>query len=131
MTSSWCSALIIDDTAAVRSYLCQILKHLGVGPVYEAADGYQGSLLFNQHKPHMVFLDIQLPDVNGRQLLRQLKQQQPDCQVFICSAYSSVENLKDAVAGGAGAFIVKPFASERIHQVVQPVLKASRLSLPG
>jgi len=123
MDLSHCSALIIDDTAAVRSYLKQILHHLGVSEIHEAGNGVVGLELFQRYTPKMVFLDIQLPDINGRQLLRELKEQQPDCQVFICSAYSSVENLKDAVAGGAAAFIVKPFASERIHQLVKPLLQ--------
>lgn len=131
MTASSFSALIIDDTAAVRSYLRQILNALGVGNVLEAPTGREGEALFVAHHPTMVFLDIQLPDSNGRHLLRQFKLMQPSCEVFMCSAYSSVENLKDTIVGGADGFIIKPFASERIQQLVKPVLKAKGIAFPN
>lgn len=116
------SALVVDDTEAVRSYISQILQNLGVVSVIEAADGDSASKLFNQHQPDMVFLDIQLPDINGQQLLQRFRQQNANAVVFMVSAFSSVDNLKMAVENGASAFIVKPFTARRIHQLVKPLL---------
>lgn len=115
-------ALVVDDTEAVRSYISQILQNLGVTSVLEAADGDSASKLFSQFQPDMVFLDIQLPDISGQQLLKRFRQQNADTVVFMVSAFSSVDNLKMAVENGARAFVVKPFTAGRIHQLVKPLL---------
>jgi two-component system, chemotaxis family, chemotaxis protein CheY len=116
------SALVVDDVAAVRSYICQILQQLGINSVLEAADGISAAQLFEQHKPQLVFLDIQLPDINGQLLLKQFKQQQQHTVVFMVSAYSSVENLQQAIENGAKAFVMKPFTATRINSLVRPLL---------
>lgn len=115
-------ALVVDDVAAVRSYISQILLSLGVASVLEAADGNSATMLFSQHRPDVVFLDIQLPDINGQQLLKRFRQQNENAVVFMVSAFSSVDNLKMAVENGARAFVVKPFTINRIHKLVQPLL---------
>ncbi|WP_213996715.1 response regulator [Arsukibacterium sp.] len=116
---SYTSALLVDDTRTVREYLRQILGQLGITTIYEAADGASAAQLFATFHPQLVFLDIQLPDINGKVLLRRFKQLDNQTQVFMVSAYSSVENLKDAIAGGANAFVVKPFSAKRICNLVQ------------
>jgi two-component system chemotaxis response regulator CheY len=113
------SALLVDDTSTVRDYLRHILDQLGVTTIYEAADGASADQLFTAHHPQLIFLDIQLPDINGKVLLRRFKQQDKQAHVFMVSAHSSVENLKDALAGGAHAFVVKPFSAKRICKLVQ------------
>lgn len=116
------NALVIDDTVTVRLYLKRILHELGVGQVYEAADGAAGELIYLQKQPQLVFLDIQLPDINGKVLLERFRRCDPNSHIFMLSAYSSVDNLRAAVAGGAQAFVVKPFTAERISNLVQPLL---------
>ncbi|MDP2716356.1 response regulator transcription factor [Rheinheimera sp.] len=116
------SALIVDDVAAVRSYISQILQQLGITSVIEAADGNTATQLFSQHQPQLVFLDIQLPDIDGQQLLKLFKQQDQHTVVFMVSAFSSVENLKQAIENGAKAFVIKPFTASRINSLVRPLL---------
>jgi len=116
------SALVVDDVAAVRSYISQILQQMGITSVYEAADGRSALQLFDDHQPQLVFLDIHLPDVNGHQLLKEIKLQQQHTVVFMVSAFSSVENLKQAVENGARAFVIKPFTANRINSLVRPLL---------
>jgi two-component system chemotaxis response regulator CheY len=109
----------VDDTSTVRDYLWHILVQLGVTTIYEAADGASADQLFSAHHPQLIFLDIQLPDINGKVLLRRFKQQDKQAHVFMVIAHSSVENLKNALAGGAHAFVVKPFSAKRICKLVQ------------
>lgn len=121
MPSALC-ALVVDDVAAVRSYISQILQSLGISSVFEAADGNSARRLFSQYRPDMVFLDIQLPDINGQQLLKSFRLEHEPAVVFMVSAFSSVDNLKMAVENGASAFVVKPFSASRITSLVQPLL---------
>lgn len=116
------NALVVDDTLAVRLYLKQILQTLGIKQVFEAADGASAEVIFAQEQPQLVFLDIQLPDINGKVLLERFHRSEQHSHIFMISAYSGVENLKAAVAGGAKAFVVKPFTAERISNLVQPLL---------
>lgn len=115
-------ALIIDDMENIRQHLRQILLQLGVVDVIEAKDGVSASLLFNKHKPELVFLDLQLPDINGQLLLKQFKLSRQQTEVFIVSAYSTVDNLKQALEHGASAFVIKPISVQRITKLVQPLL---------
>ncbi len=119
------NALVVDDAIAVRLYLKHILHDLGIVKVFEAADGASAEAIFAQEQPQLVFLDIQLPDMNGKVLLQRFHDAAPSPHIFMISAYSSVDNLKAAVAGGAKAFVVKPFTAERISSLVQPLLKDS------
>lgn len=121
MPSALC-ALVVDDVAAVRSYIKQILQSLGINSVFEAADGNSARQLFSQYHPDMVFLDIQLPDIDGQQLLKRFRLEHEPAVVFMVSAFSSVDNLKMAVENGASAFVVKPFSASRITRLVQPLL---------
>lgn len=120
--SSGLTALVVDDTLTSRHYLKQILQSLGVAVVHEAADGASAEALFVQQQPQLVFLDIQLPDINGKVLLQRFRRIDQQSHIFMVSAHSSVDNLKAAVAGGAKAFVVKPFSAERISHLVQPLL---------
>ncbi|CAM3735081.1 response regulator transcription factor [Rheinheimera salexigens] len=115
-------ALIIDDIESVRQHLRQILFQLGIVDVLEAKDGLSAGALFNQYKPELVFLDLQLPDINGQLLLKQFKLSQQQTKVFIISAYSTVDNLKQALEYGASAFVIKPISAHRISKLVQPLL---------
>jgi two-component system, chemotaxis family, chemotaxis protein CheY len=115
-------ALIIDDMDNVRQHLRQILSQLGGVDVLEANDGSSAGALFKQHKPELVFLDLQLPDINGQLLLKQFKAAPQQTQVFIVSAFSTVDNLKQALEHGASAFITKPVSAQRIRKLVQPLL---------
>lgn len=116
------NALVVDDTVAVRLYLKRILQQLGIKQVFEAADGAHAETIFVQEQPQLVFLDIQLPDINGQVLLERFRRSEQHPHIFMISSYSSVDNLKAAVAGGAKAFVVKPFTAERISNLVQPLL---------
>lgn len=122
MTKSKLRVLIVDDVAAVRSYLKQILLGLGVPDIAEAADGAEARVLYTRLQPQLVFLDIQLPDMNGKELLRQFKSQNQHSQIVMVSAFSSVSNLKDSIAAGASAFVVKPFSVKRISHLMQPYI---------
>lgn len=119
------TVLIVDDTQVSRLYLRQILTVLGIRQIFEATTGARAEDLFLHHKPQLVFLDIQLPDINGNVLLERLQSYQQTSTFYMVSAYSSVDNLKAAIAGGAKGFVVKPYTAERIVKLVQPLLSTA------
>ncbi|GAB60279.1 response regulator [Rheinheimera nanhaiensis] len=124
MTQQQCSILIIDDAYTVREYLRQTLMHLGISQVHEAADGSRGLSVFNQHQHDLVFLDIELPDINGQQLLAQIKTESDRTHVVMVTAHNSVDNVQKSIAAGASGFIAKPFSPQKIKNIVERCLAA-------
>jgi len=124
MLTEQCSVLIIDDAYTVREYLRQTLLHLGVNNVQDVENGQQGLHAFTQHKHDLVFLDIELPDINGQQLLQAFKQQADKTHVIMITAHNSVENVKMSINSGASGFIAKPFSPQKIKNIVDRCLAA-------
>lgn len=124
MTQQQCSVLIIDDAYTVREYLRQTLLHLGISNVQEAADGKRGLLVFSEKQHDLVFLDIELPDINGQHLLQQIKAQADKTHVVMVTAHNSVENVRNSIASGASGFIAKPFSAQKIKNIVDRCLAA-------
>ncbi len=118
-----CSVLIIDDVSSVREYLRQTLMLLGISKVSEAANGTSGISSYNDQQQDVVFLDIELPDCDGKSLLRQLKEINPHANVVIMTAHSTVENVQQSILAGACGFIAKPFSAKKIESVL---LKCSK-----
>ena len=124
MTSQPYSVLIIDDAYTVREYLRQTLSHLGISNVEEAENGSDGLTAFNEQQPDLVFLDIELPDINGQKLLQQIKARDDKTQVVIVTAHNSVDNVQQSIAAGASGFIAKPFSPQKIKNIVERCLAA-------
>ena len=124
MTQQQCSILIIDDAYTVREYLRQTLLHLGISNVQEAANGKRGLSAFAEQQHDLVFLDIELPDINGQLLLQQIKTQADKTHVVMVTAHNSVDNVRNSIASGASGFIAKPFSPQKIKNIVERCLSA-------
>jgi signal transduction histidine kinase len=109
--------LIIDDEAGPRESMRMILKNR-----YDVllADGAENGLaLARERKPAVVFCDIRMPEMEGPEVLRRLKEIDPDVQVALITAYAAVDTAQQAVRHGAIDYITKPFSVQEILQVVE------------
>ncbi len=127
MKTTDCSVLIIDDVTSVREYLRQTLMLLGITHVSEASNGSHGISSYTKQQQDVVFLDIELPDCDGKNLLRQLKEINPNAKVVIMTAHSTVENVQQSILAGACGFIAKPFSAKKIESVLAKCHKAQTL----
>ncbi len=115
------SFLIVDDVSSIRALLEQTLIQLGASEVLQAATGHEAMSLFNTNLPDVVFLDIELPDLDGQTLLKDMKQKKHNVHVVMVSAHGSVDNVKESIHLGAHGFIVKPFSPRKISSVLRSV----------
>ncbi|ASM50668.1 two-component system, chemotaxis family, response regulator CheY [Pseudoalteromonas espejiana DSM 9414] len=113
------SILIVDDVSTVRSFLSQTLMHLGIENVKEASTAKQCISECQAANYNMIFLDIELPDGDGKELIAQINEISPETNVVMVSAHSAVENVKEAIDKGAKGFVVKPFTPKKIAAMLK------------
>ena len=113
------SILIVDDVSTVRSFLSQTLMHLGIENVKEASTAKQCISECQAANYNMIFLDIELPDGDGKELIAQINDINPETNVVMVSAHSAVENVKEAIDKGAKGFVVKSFTPKKIAAMLK------------
>lgn len=114
MASRKISAVIIDDDGVLRSLMTSILRRADVEVVGEGLRAEQGLELCALHQPHLVLLDINLPEGSGIDLLPRLLQACPKTRVVMVSGEATLERVRQALGQGAAGFVVKPFTSARL-----------------
>jgi two-component system response regulator AtoC len=102
--------LVVDDEPDASEALTLLLKPRGF-EVRVAATGDTARSAVASWRPHVVLLDLMLPDVNGLDLLRDFRADAPDTQVVMVTGYGSVPKVVEAMNGGAFGFIEKPIDS--------------------
>lgn len=114
------SILIIDDDPAVRGAFSLILEDAGF-EVREAEGGLKGIELVKQKRPDLIFLDLRMPEIDGVETLRRLKQIDETLNVYIVTAFANeyMDQLKVAHNEGLHFQIAsKPLSSTQIKHIV-------------
>jgi len=120
------TVLIIDDDPDVQEVLNDRLESLGYRAV-PALTGKQGLALLDEECPEMVFLDIELPDMNGLEALKAIKRRQNGAVVVIITAYGTIERAVQAMKDGAYDFIQKPLKPGFLALIVERAMDRERL----
>lgn len=115
--------LICDDSLLVRTQLRDFFNGLQRPiDVFEAQDGKQAVDMYVKHKPDLVFLDVVMPDQNGIECLKRIKEVDPVAKVVMLSSSGTKQILKDALAAGAADFVQKPWTGEVISGILAKFL---------
>ncbi|MFH1420196.1 MAG: response regulator [Planctomycetota bacterium] len=118
--------LIVDDSATIRQMVKKTMAMAGldVGDVYEASNGIEALAQLNDHPVAAMLVDINMPTMNGIQLLTRMKQneQLKDIPIVIVSTEGSKQRIQEIEDFGAFGFIRKPFQPEMLRDVLQPIL---------
>ncbi len=115
------NALIVDDEPHVLVLLKGILKQLGIETVWEALDGTEALSKASINKPDVVLLDINLPEVNGLQVLAQLKADHPKMPVIIVSSQGTLKTFDRARELGAAGYVLKFAPKSEILRMLSEV----------
>lgn len=114
--------LLADDSRFMRGYIKTILKKNGYSVVAEAVDGQDAIDLYNKYKPDMVILDITMPNKNGLEALKEIKQSDSNAKVLVCSSMGQKFYMDEAYKLGAIDYIIKPFKIESVVAAVKKIL---------
>ena len=114
--------LICDDAAFMRMMIKDILTKNGYTVAGEAENGVKAVEKYNEVKPDLVLMDITMPEMDGIEALRKIKEQDPSAVVVMCSAMGQQAMVIESIQAGAKDFIVKPFQPDRVLEAVSKVL---------
>jgi len=116
--------LVVDDEPHICEVMSQFLENEG----YEAASADSGVTalsMMNSFDPHIVFLDIRMPDMDGIQCLRRIKDNKKETEVVIMSGFATTQMARKSLEIGAFDYIGKPLCFNHIREVLQ-LIKISK-----
>ena len=116
------NVLVVDDSAAIRKILIRILRQseINIGEVYEAGDGVDALQSLKQHAVGLILSDINMPNMDGLQLLNQLRADlmYRNVPVFMITTEGSQTKEMEAGSLGATGYLRKPFTPEQIQEIL-------------
>lgn len=125
------SILIVDDHPIVRDGLVAIL---GTQPdlqvVGAAASGQEALALFGQLQPDVVLLDLEMPGMDGVELIRQLRQAQAEVRVVVFTAFDTDERILSALQAGAKGYLLKGAPRTELFEAIRVVHQGGSLLQP-
>jgi two-component system, NtrC family, nitrogen regulation response regulator NtrX len=120
------SILVVDDEDAIVSSLSSILQDEGYD-VSVAKNGAEALKVYTTDPPDLMLLDIWMPDMDGLETLRRIKELVPTAQVMMMSGHGSIETAVKAIKLGAYDYIEKPLSLENVTLRVKHALDQYRL----
>ncbi|MDN5360481.1 MAG: two-component system, chemotaxis family, chemotaxis protein CheY [Thermotogaceae bacterium] len=113
--------LIVDDAAFMRMILKDIVTKNGYEVAGEAANGLEAIERYKELKPDVTTMDITMPEMNGIDAIKKIKEADSEAKVIVCSAMGQQAMVIDAIQAGAKDFIVKPFQHSRVIEALNKV----------
>ncbi len=115
--------LIVDDQPSIRALLRSNLRQLGIEQIAECADGEEAWNRLTVYQPDLVISDVNMPKMDGVQLLRAVRGNPPTAKMAFIMLTSRAEAklVQDAVALGVNNYIVKPFTFASLKKKIEAV----------
>lgn len=114
-------AIIADDHAIIQEGLKGLLEKNGIKVVAVAENGRQAIDLAMEHEPHLIMMDISMPDMNGVEATAIIKSRLPDTKILALSIHSSKRQVDKMFEAGAVAYIIKKAAIEELMDAIETV----------
>lgn len=118
--------LIVDDDRDICSMLSRLVCREGFKP-FLAYDGEPALEMIRTQSPDAVLLDIKMPGMDGKEVLRKVQSMDPDLPVIMVTAYSDLRGAVAAIKAGAHDYLSKPFEHDEVIRVIHRALKEREL----
>src|ERR1700730_14691766 len=118
--------LIVDDEKNIRSNLAAFFQSIG-HDAQSAESGRQARAMIEAAPYDLVLTDFRMAEMNGLELLTEIKKRHPESLVILMTAYATVENAVAVMKAGAFDYVTKPFSLEQIQHLVERALQLQRL----
>ena len=111
------SAMVLEDEPRYRAFLTDVLRDMACTPI-TAASGEEGMRLVEASPPDMLFLDLNLPYLDGMSFLERFRGVCPDAPVVIITGYGDLESARRAIRLGVTDFLTKPCDLGELEQAI-------------
>jgi len=119
--------LLVDDELRILELLSVALEDEGYG-ILLANNGKEALTQLKKEQPQVVLLDIRMPDIDGVQVLRQIRETYKTTSVIMITAYGAMETVLEATKLGAYDYLTKPLDLERVKVLIRRALEAQKLA---
>lgn len=116
--------LLCDDSVLMRKKLKEsIVLSCNIAEILEAKNGQMAVDMYKEHRPELVFMDIVMPEKDGIQAVKEIKEFDATAKVVMVSSTGTQANLRKAIEAGAYEFIQKPWENAAIENIINKLLK--------
>ncbi len=116
------TVLVVDDAAFMRMMIRDILAKEGY-VIHEAVNGRDAVEKYDEIRPDLVTMDITMPEMDGIEALRSIRERDPNARVLMVSAMGQQKMIVEALEAGALDFLVKPFQPTKVLETVKKCLQ--------
>jgi len=118
--------LIVDDQNGIRLLLVEVFSSEGY-ETFQASSGQTALDIVKEKRPDLVLLDMKMPGMDGLEILKRIKDIDPDMKVIMMTAYGELELINEAQRYGALMHFTKPFDIDELRAAVNEQLRATSL----
>ena len=123
--------LVVDDHALLRTGVANIInQEPDLAVVAEAANGRDAVAAFEAHRPDVVLMDLRMPEMEGVEAVRRIREVDPQARVIVLTTYDADEDIARALKAGAKAYILKDIAAAALVACVRDVLAGKTYLAP-
>lgn len=119
--------LLVEDSKPLQKQISKFLSKL-FKKVYQAYDGIDGLESYKNNKPDIVLTDITMPNMSGHDMIKNLKQINPNIQIIIISAHADTQNLLESIHLGVTDFVPKPIDIKQLQEAISKAAKVIKKS---
>ncbi|CAM3410439.1 response regulator [Marinicrinis lubricantis] len=109
--------LIVDDQNGIRILLTEVFSSEGY-ETFQASNGKAALEIVKKEKPELVLLDMKIPGMDGLEILKHIKEWNPEIKVIMMTAYGELDMIKEATDLGALMHFTKPFDIDELRSAV-------------
>ncbi len=127
MTGKPITVILVDDHPVVRAGYRRLLESTtNISVVAEADDGETGHLLYLEHKPDVVVLDLNMAGIGGLEAIRRIKSGDPEARILVFSMLNSETMVQHALKTGASGYITKQCGAKQMIQAIRQVKQGKK-----
>jgi len=123
--------MLVDDHALFRAGLASLLRAWGMQVVGEADNGRDAVQRANELSPDLIFMDINMPGLNGLEATRAIKAQLPGTKIIMLTVSDDEQHLFEAIKSGAEGYLLKNLREEDFAELIRRMEKGEPVMSPG
>ncbi|HSW47300.1 MAG TPA: response regulator [Phycisphaerae bacterium] len=123
--------LLVDDSRTIRNIQKGVLAQLGYTDIAEAADGLEALDAVKAHRPDLILVDWNMPNMDGITLVRQLRQTDKMLPIIMVTTEAERSRVIEALRAGVNNYVVKPFTPQTLSEKIQQTAAKAGLTTPA